>query len=74
MTQGLFQECEQKDLALTGCKLMGAEIQSMLLKGVDLSECVLDGIAVAPELLRGVTVSLEQAPLILGLYGVKIRL
>lgn len=58
---------------LARCRLNGAEFQATPLKGVDLSDCELENLALAPELLRGATVALDQTPLILGLYGVRVR-
>lgn len=74
LTQAMFLDLAQKDLVLSRCCLRAAEFQSTSLKDVDLSDCVLDGIALPPDLLRGAIVSLDQAPLILGLYGIKINL
>ncbi len=63
-----------RKLALEGCDLTRAELFGTLLKGIDLSTSKIEGIRVSDryEELKGTKISLDQAPLILGLLGIQI--
>lgn len=74
LSNAMLFESEQKDLNIQKCHLRFAEIQGTLLKDVDLSECELDGIRLGADCLRGATIELAQAPMILGLYGINVKL
>ena len=74
LSGAMWLETRLSALQLTRCRLRETEFQATPLRGVDLSDCQLEGLAAAPELLRGATVALDQAPLILGLFGVRVRL
>lgn len=79
-----FSECDlshmmlfgttQKDLFFDRCNLSSAEINSTSLAGVDLSTCELEGIITQGEMLRGAAVSLSQAPYLLNLFGIHVKL
>lgn len=74
LSHAMLLESTQKDFVLTRCRLSAAEIQGTSLKDVDLSDCELDGISVRPENLRGTTISLTQAPSLLAVFGVQVKL
>ena len=74
MAHTLLHRCEQKELALEGCVLEHAEIVETKLSGVDLSTCELNGLRAAIASLEGATLSLAQAPVALGLWGVTVKL
>lgn len=74
LTHSMFFESTQKSFSLSGCRLTDTEIQGTPLKDVDLSTCELQGLTLPSDLLRGATVGLDQAPQILGLLGIKVRL
>lgn len=79
-----FEDCDlshailfhtaQKELELLRCSLAETELQETPLAGVDLSTCALEGISTVPELLRGTIISLDQAPLLIPLFGISIKL
>lgn len=64
----------QKELVLNGCRMHQAEISATSLSGVDLSRCELEGITAQGESLRGAAVSLSQAPFLLALFGIQVKL
>lgn len=73
LSRSMFFETRQKDLLFDRCKLNESEFQGTLLKDVDLSSCSIENITLPSDLLRGATISLDQSPSILGLFGVRIR-
>ena len=73
LTHAMLFESEQKDTTFEQCRLISAEVQSTSLRNIDLSSCELDGIGIQPESLRGATISLMQAPLIMNIFGVKVK-
>lgn len=74
LSHGMIFENAQKDLVLSRCRLHSAEVQGTPLKDVDLSDCELDGIVLQTECLRGAVIQLAQAPMILGVFGVKVKI
>ena len=73
MDHALLHRCAQKALALEGCGLRQAEIIETPMTGVDLSDCDIDGLRSSIRWLEGTTVSLLQAPALLGLCGVTLK-
>ena len=74
MAHALFHRCEPRELALQACHMEHGEIVETRLKGVDLSSCELNGLRAAIPSLEGATVSLSQAPVVLGLCGVQVKM
>ena len=74
LSHSMLFESAQKEFVLARCRLVASEIQATPLKGVDLSECDLQQISIQPELLRGATIQLAQTPMILGIFGVQVKL
>ena len=64
----------QKELVFDRCNLRSAEISGTPLGGVDLSTCDLEGIVTHGEMLRGTSISLSQAPSLLNLFGIRVKL
>lgn len=74
LTHAVLFENTQKDMELTRCRMVSAEFQGTSLKDVDLSSCELDGIVLQMDCLRGATIQFDQAPMILGTFGIKVKL
>ena len=70
----LFHRCSQRELLLSGCDLTRAEIIETPMKGVDLSDCAIDALRTSVAWLEGTTVSLAQAPALLSLCGIRLKL
>ena len=73
MEHALLHGCTQKALALEDCMLRQAEVIETPLSGVDLSGCDIDGLRSSVRWLEGTTVSLLQAPAVLGLCGIALK-
>ena len=69
-----LNSCTQKELMLSRCDLSAAEVLRTPLTGVDLSTCKLEGIRSEIGCFRGVVISLDQAPLLLGLAEIQVKL
>lgn len=74
LSHAILFENVPKEWSLSNVRLCEAEIRGTSLKGVDLSDCEIDGIRVQPESLHGATVQLAQAPMLLGVFGVRVKL
>jgi uncharacterized protein YjbI with pentapeptide repeats len=64
----------QKDLTLNGCKLNRSEINATSLAGVDLSDCEMESLITQGENLRGAIISADQAPFLIPLFGIHVKL
>ena len=73
LDRSIFHSCAKKGLLLERCDLTEAELVGSPLQGVDLSTCTLDGLRAAPALLAGTTAALDQAPALLGLFGIRLK-
>lgn len=74
MTNSTLFSTKQKELSLENCRLNAMELNETRLKNVDLTTCELEGLIAQTEALRDATISVAQAPLILGIYGIRVRL
>ena len=74
LSRSMLYECAQKELVLEKCNLTEAELSGTSMAGVDLSGCTLDGLIAHGELLRGATVSMDQAPLLMALFGISVKI
>lgn len=64
----------QKDLSLNSCKLNRSEINATSLAGVDLSDCEMESLITQGENLRGAIISAGQAPFLIPLFGIRVKL
>ncbi len=72
MRQALFHRCRQKNLIWRECSLEEAEIQETQLNQIDLSTCTITGIRTSVSCLQGTSISLDQAPSVLSLCGIRV--
>ncbi|MHC5215817.1 pentapeptide repeat-containing protein [Enterococcus sp. LJL128] len=73
LNQSDFTEVDWQHLKLTDCELTQSQWFHTKLNKLDLSENRFDAIAFSPESIRGLIINAEQALVIAGTLGVKIK-
>ena len=74
MENAMLYACRQEGLILDTCGMTCAEIVETKLAGVDLSNCEIGGLRASIQCLEGAQASLMQAPTLLSLCGIRIKL
>lgn len=74
LSKGMIFETSQKELVFSRCRLNAVEFQESPMKDVDFSDSELDGIIMQADTFRGATIQMTQAPIIMGVFGIKVKI
>ncbi len=73
LSQASLMELKQKSLKMENCDLSEAELSGADLRDLDVSNCRLSGVIADLNCLKGLVVSDEQALMLSGLLGIRIK-